>query len=135
MAACSWCLAEMTTVESCAVDAFHRNGTRISLIPYGLEPGWPSTPTTCGDCGVARGGWHHPGCDIQGCPSCGGQLLSCGCRFDEDGDDNSADAAIPFGVDGNGALTEIMSIGEIEVIVHHDDVPLSDITTIERVAG
>lgn len=95
MAACSWCLAEMTTVELCTVDAFHRNGSRISLIPYGQEPGWPSSRTTCDDCGVARGGWHHPGCDIQRCPSCGGQLLSCGCLFDQDGDDDSAEAAVP----------------------------------------
>ncbi|CAB4868674.1 unannotated protein [freshwater metagenome] len=25
---------------------------------------------------------------MQQCPSCGGQLLSCDCRFDEDGDDD-----------------------------------------------
>ena len=39
----------------------------------------------CGDCGVIRGGSHHPGCDLQRCPACGRQLMSCGCSFDEDG--------------------------------------------------
>lgn len=38
----------------------------------------------CGDCNVARGGYHHLGCDMQRCPVCRGQLLSCGCHFDED---------------------------------------------------
>jgi len=36
----------------------------------------------------------------------------------------------PFGVDGNGALTERSSIGGQEVILHYADVPESDITTL-----
>ena len=43
------------------------------------------------------------------------------------------EAAVPFGVDGNGALTEITSIGGIEVIVHHDDLPPSDITVVHGI--
>src|SRR5690606_3984579 len=33
----------------------------------------------CGDCNVGRGGRHHPGCDREVCPRCGGQLISCLC--------------------------------------------------------
>lgn len=36
-------------------------------------------PARCGDCHVALGGHHHPGCDLARCPRCGRQLISCGC--------------------------------------------------------
>jgi hypothetical protein len=34
----------------------------------------------CPDCGAASGAFHQVGCDIEQCPYCGGQLLSCLCR-------------------------------------------------------
>ena len=33
----------------------------------------------CGDCAVAKGQLHVPGCDIERCPACGGQMISCPC--------------------------------------------------------
>ncbi len=36
----------------------------------------------CHDCGVLDGGIHHFGCDMELCPVCGDQFISCGC-FDE----------------------------------------------------
>ena len=33
----------------------------------------------CGDCGVGNGCQHHEGCDIERCPRCHLQLISCGC--------------------------------------------------------
>ena len=33
---------------------------------------------------VCRGGYHHLGCDLEDCPACRRQLISCGCgREDE----------------------------------------------------
>lgn len=119
---------------SCTVVAFHRGSRRFELGTWGAEPGWPALGQRCGDCGVRPGGHHHPGCDVQSCPACGGQLLSCGCRFDEDGpdafDDDGGDA---LGVDGNGVPTEVRSVGGIEVIVHHEDIPECDITTVDGI--
>ena len=78
MAVCTWCDREMTTHVSCTISALHEQGARRALAPA-IRP--------CGDCGAPSGGLHHLGCDLQRCPCCSGQLISCGCRFDEDGPD------------------------------------------------
>ena len=48
-------------------------------------------PPRCGDCRVAHGGVHHHGCDVEECPNCGCQMVTCGCWFDEDGVDIADD--------------------------------------------
>lgn len=37
----------------------------------------------CHDCGAENGQYHHPGCDSEECPRCGGQYIICDCRSDE----------------------------------------------------
>jgi hypothetical protein len=131
MAVCEWCHGEMTMPISCTVDAFHRNGRRFLMVPFGAEPGRRTSGDHCGDCGTIRGGWHHPGCDLQRCPACGRQLISCGCRFDEDKTDTSELRGEPLGVDGNGLLTERAWVGGQEVIIHRGDYPETDLTTVK----
>jgi hypothetical protein len=81
MAICHFCDREMATADSCAVKVLHRNGVAFPL-PTATRSWSPNG--RCGDCNVRVGKHHHLGCDIQRCPACRGQMLSCGCRFDED---------------------------------------------------
>jgi hypothetical protein len=87
MAVCRWCEQEMTTAGSCTVSALHRDGRRVEMIPFGAEPGRRALRLRCFDCGVSAGGFHHLGCDMQRCPLCRRQMMTCDCRFDEDGPD------------------------------------------------
>jgi hypothetical protein len=38
----------------------------------------------CHDCNAPSGQLHHLGCDVERCPVCDGQLISCGCWSDEE---------------------------------------------------
>lgn len=134
MAICTWCDQEMNTATSCTVDALHRLGERIAMIPFGSER--PSPPGhRCGDCGVRRGGWHHLGCDLQDCGRCGRQMMSCGCHFDEDDasgcDCNGDGLPQPTGVDANGCPTASVWVDDVEVVLHYTPpIPDSDITML-----
>lgn len=58
-------------------------GRDLKRIPYGSElTRWRRA--TCGDCDVRKGQLHVVGCDIEECPACGTQAISCGCRDDEE---------------------------------------------------
>ena len=83
MAICTLCDQEMTEAASCSVEILHQKGTPFELFPHGKDPGWRGLRGRCPDCGVARGGFHHVGCDVQRCPACRRQLISCDCRWDE----------------------------------------------------
>lgn len=58
---------------------------------YFGEPG-----ATCGDCGEAYGKQHLPQCDVERCPLCGGQLLSCDCGPVYDVEDDMSDDDIRY---------------------------------------
>lgn len=53
----------------------------LRRIPYGEESDdWPSE-IPCHDCSAMEGEFHVPGCDVEQCPLCGGQALSCDCQL------------------------------------------------------
>lgn len=43
----------------------------------------------CRDCNAREGEFHKPGCDMEICPFCGGQLMSCDCCYGKLGIDVS----------------------------------------------
>lgn len=77
MAVCRSCQQEMLGYVSCSQE-------RLLLIDgsYGRRRVGGAGGSHCGDCAAPRGGLHHPGCDMERCPRCRGQLIMCGCWDD-----------------------------------------------------
>lgn len=81
MAVCDYCNKEMAGSKTCKeTKVKYPDGTALACDTTHFDE--PSGH--CHDCGVKHGGRHHPGCDVERCPRCGGQLISCGCLDAED---------------------------------------------------
>lgn len=88
MSKCSGCGREMIDSTGCRFNAIRLKADPKQIIKRykvgehdGIEPG-----SRCGDCGAEYGYFHHPYCDLETCPVCGGQMLGCDCYigFEED---------------------------------------------------
>jgi hypothetical protein len=83
MGICIKCGKEMSdpSVMSCEENTSieYPDGEVLQPVPYDPKqlhaPNW----FRCPDCNVVPGGFHHPNCDQECCPKCGGQLISCDC--------------------------------------------------------
>lgn len=76
MLECRDCGLEMTKAKSCEIDSLTKDGKL-----YKRNTAYYDINKRCHDCGIInkKGNIHHLGCDIEACPICNGQLLSCGC--------------------------------------------------------
>jgi hypothetical protein len=80
------CKREMTLASSCTPWILHAAGVVHPMVRFGDETRFGADHVAgarCHDCGVRVGAWHHLECDWAECPLCHGQLLGCGCQFDE----------------------------------------------------
>ncbi|MHC9540506.1 MAG: hypothetical protein AB9903_13400 [Vulcanimicrobiota bacterium] len=68
------------------ITAYIINGEVYNRIPYGKEKGFlRGCSVPCHDCAVLIGQYHvGPLCDMESCPRCGAQLISCGCEYEID---------------------------------------------------
>lgn len=84
-AICDYCHGDMLKIPGCVRVSIVHKGKEYEPIKFGAENNlFAAKPDTrCGDCGALYGHYHHPGCDLERCPVCGSQLLSCGCVDEE----------------------------------------------------
>lgn len=80
-AICPDCGEGMLIAETCTRQTLTLKGKK-----YKRNTTYYDFNDRCHDCGIIskKGNIHHIGCDIERCPICKGQLLSCGC-FKEKG--------------------------------------------------
>jgi hypothetical protein len=74
MATCIDCNLEMTTADGCTLAELKIDGE--VFVRRRCER------RRCHDCAAKPGRLHHLGCDVERCPCCGGQLITCGCWTD-----------------------------------------------------
>lgn len=82
MANCKFCGKDMLRSNGCTSKVLRINGTDYARIPVGGAHDYHEhfrPDARCHDCGAKKGFYHHPGCDMERCPRCGGQIISCDC--------------------------------------------------------
>lgn len=77
MAICQACHLEMLSADDCPANRFlkYDDGGVLPSSTYHFDDPYGR----CSDCGIKHGNYHHPHCDIEQCPRCKDQLLSCDC--------------------------------------------------------
>ncbi len=89
-------------IEDAQKDSTYQiGGVQFVRVRYGKEKeDWGAERQLCADCAVAKGQFHVPGCDVERCPRCGGQVITCHCPYDDEVASSIADASV------NGSQTK-----------------------------
>ena len=79
---CKTCNQDMRKADGCLNIPVVISGIKYDRIKFSDEDcffGNFEEGSRCGDCNARRGHYHHPGCDLEQCPVCTLQLISCDC--------------------------------------------------------
>ena len=85
MAVCKFCNREMLETDGCDCDPIpYAGGESLPRVPYGSEKraDWSVCGERCPDCNAKLGQPHHWGCDVEECPRCHHQLITCACTLE-----------------------------------------------------
>ena len=82
MSKCKLCNNEMSDFNtiSCTRKLIGVNGEQYPVALYENS----NDIDRCHDCNVLKGQSHHVGCDMERCPNCGEQLISCDCKIEDE---------------------------------------------------
>ena len=100
MSVCAYCGIEMTKTTTCIKPLLIAKSRNGSYSVYKRDAKYFDTDKRCHDCGIENkpGNIHHLGCDMERCPKCGEQLISCVCF--------KSGMAVSFGEEFKGTQTK-----------------------------
>jgi hypothetical protein len=71
--------------EAQSITHYDIGGEDFERVRYGNESDdWGANERPCHDCRVIKGEYHVVSCDVERCPKCGGQAISCDCLDEVD---------------------------------------------------
>lgn len=85
MSKCEDCGREMLIADGCSKEYLifkdmKNNTNEYHRVKVGELSDKISEDDRCHDCNARYGYYHHIGCDMERCPLCGMQLISCDCN-------------------------------------------------------
>lgn len=79
------CKANIEHIKKAQFSTYIINGEEYPRVIFGDEtPGWFGQTEPCHDCGILKGQYHVPGCDVEQCSGCLCQSIDCYCEDEDD---------------------------------------------------
>lgn len=85
---CIACLQHMSPGVGCTVPVYDDFADGVARMRLVMTEDQAGLDGLCSDCNAPVGELHHPGCDTEVCPRCGGQAFACYCIDGEIDDDD-----------------------------------------------